>query len=189
MRSSLIHMSVWISILVAAVAGHGFWYAAIVNKSAEVFELQNQIDTKTETAGRIAAARTALAEIAGDESAVQNYFVPETEVVSFIGDLETRARAQSASIKVLSVSVDNSSLKQPSLVLSLSLSGTFDSVMRTIGAIEYAPYDLTVSRLSLIKEEKKIWNANLELVVGSVPASSSESTRDEVQKSVSFYRP
>lgn len=188
MKSSLIHMTVWISIFVVTIVGHGFWYSAIANKSAETASLQNQIDTKNETAGRIAAARTALSEIAGDEEAVRSYFVSETEVVSFIGALEARARAQSASMKVLSVSVDNSS-KQPSLLLSLSMSGTFDSVMRTIGAIEYAPYDLAISRLSLAKEEKKIWNANVELVVASVPDGASAGARESAQKIISILYP
>ena len=167
MKSSLQHIIMWTCILAASIAGHGYWYAIIADKSTEVAFLRDQIDVKNEVAGRVAAARTALAEIAGDEAVVQSYFVPETEVVSFISNLEERARAQSASMKVLSVSVDSSS-KQPSLVLSLSVSGTFDSVMRTVGAIEYAPYDLSISRLSLAKEEKNIWNANVDLVVGSV---------------------
>lgn len=188
MKSSLAHIIVWVSILSASIVGHGFWYATIANKSAETARVQSQIDDKKETAGRVAAARTALAEIAGDEAAVQSYFVSETDVVSFISALEARARAQSANMKVLSVSVDNSS-KQPSLVLSLSVSGTFDSVMRTVGAIEYAPYDLSISKLSLIKEEKKIWNANLELVVGSVPDGASAGAKKSAQKIISILYP
>lgn len=188
MKSSLIHMTIWISICIAALAGQGFWYSVIASKSTTVADLQNQIDTKKETAGRVASARTALAEIAGDESSVQSYFVPETGVVSFIDNLESRARAQTATMKVLSVSVGDLS-KQPTLVLSITVSGTFDSVMRTIGAIEYAPYDLSISKVSLGKGEKNEWSANLELIVGSVPASTATSTIETAQKSVSLYYP
>jgi len=188
MKSSVIHMSIWVFICAVTIVGQGFWYAIIVNKSADVADLQNQIDTKTETAGKVAAARTALAEIAGDESAVQSYFVPETEVVSFINNLEDRARAQKTTMKVLSVSVDNSS-KQTSLVLSLVVSGTFDAVMRTVGAIEFAPYDVLISKLSLANEEKNVWNANLEIVVGSVSANVESSTKSVEQKTVSFIYP
>jgi len=176
MRSTFIHMIIWISVCIMAVVGYGFWYSVIAGKSAAVANLQSQIDTKMETTKRITAARTTLAEIADDESLVRSYFVPETEVVSFIDDLETRARAQTATIKVLSVSVGKSS-ERPTLILSLIVNGTFDSIMRTVGAIEYAPYDLSISKLSLVKEEKRVWSANLELIVGSVPAT------------VSFYYP
>lgn len=188
MKSSVIHMSIWVSICAVAIVGQGFWYAVIVNKSAKVAELQNQIDTKTETADRVAAARTALTEIAGDESAIRNYFVPETEVVSFIDNLEGRARTQKTTMKVLSVSVNNSS-KQTSLVLSLVVGGTFDAVMRTVGAIEFAPYDLSISKLSIVNEEKNVWNAHFEIVVGSIPASTEPSTKAVEQKTVSFIFP
>src|SRR3989344_5248216 len=37
---------------------------------------------------------------------------------------------------------------------------------------EYAPYNLSIAKLSVGKDEKDIWHANIELLVGSVPASS-----------------
>lgn len=188
MKSPTIPMIIWISICVAAIVGHGFWYSIITKKSAEVADLQNQIDTKTEATKRIALARTTLTEIADDESAVQSYFVPETGVVSFIDDLESRAREQTATMKVLSVSTKNSA-KQETLVLAVAVRGTFDAVVRTVGAVEYAPYNLSISKLSLVKEEKNMWSANLELVVGSVSVSTATSTRETAQKVVSFYYP
>lgn len=157
-------------ISITALSGYGFLYSVIADKSVVVADLQNQIVTRTETAARIASARLALAEIADDESTVQSYFVPETGAVSFINDLETHARAQTATLKVLSVSV-NAVAKRPALILALTITGTFDAVMRTVGAIEYAPYDLSLSKLSLGKDEKNLWHADLELIVGSVPAS------------------
>ena len=151
-------------------------------------ELQSQIDIKAETSKRVALARTALAEIVGDEVAIQRYFVPETGVVSFIDDLESRARGQTAAMKVLSVSVGKS-VKQPTLIFAVTVRGTFDAVMRTVGAVEYAPYSISIAKLSLVKEEKSVWSANLELVVGSVPASTATSTKETQQKVISFYYP
>ncbi|MDO8593646.1 MAG: hypothetical protein Q7R59_01990 [bacterium] len=176
MKSSLLHFGIWITVCIAAIAGQGFWYAVIANKSVAIADLQNQIDTKIETADRIASARSALAEIAGDESAVQSYFVPETGVVSFINNLEMLARGQTAVLKVLSVSIGGADT-QPTLVFSLSVSGTFDAVMRTIGAIEYAPYNLSISKLALGEDGKNSWHADAELTVGSVSASAAMSTQ------------
>ncbi len=170
MKSTLLHLIIWLSVCIGAFVAYEFLYAALANKSIAVANLQNQIDMKTEASKRITAARTALAEIAGDESVVQSYFVPETGVVSFIDDLEARARAQTATMKVLSVSIGGVATA-PTLVLSLIVDGTFDAVMRTIGAIEYAPYDLSISRLSLEKTEENVWHAELGLIVGSVPAT------------------
>jgi hypothetical protein len=188
MKSSFIHMIIWVSICLLSIISYALWYSVIVNTSAAVAELQNQIDTKTETATRISAARTILSEIAGDELMVQRYFVPETGVVSFINDLEKRAHAQSSAMSVLSVSVDDST-RQKSLVLSLLVSGSFDDVMRTVGAIEYAPYDLSILKISLVKNEKKVWGANLDLIVGSVPDSAAERTKEPQQKVVSYNYP
>lgn len=170
MRSSLLHLSVWILICIVMIVGHGFWYSIIVNKNSTVASLQNQIDTKTETAKRVISERTALSEISSYESVVQNYFVPETRVVSFIDELETRARAQSAVMKVLSVSVGDAK-KRPTLVFSVTVSGAFDALMRTLGVIEYAPYDISISKLSIVKDGRNDWHANMELIVGSMPSS------------------
>ena len=188
MKSSLTHMIIWIFVCVVVLSGYGFWYSVIVGKSSSVADLQKQIDSKKEIAGRIAAARTALAEIADDESAVQNYFVPETDVVPFIDNLEMRARAQTAEMKVLSVSVGNDA-RQSTLILSVRIRGTFDSIMRTVGAIEYSPYDLSLSKLSVGKEAKNVWNADVELIVGSVPTNAQTSTKETAQKVISFYYP
>lgn len=187
MKSSAIHLVVWVCISVAAVAGHGLWYSVIAKKSAGVADLQSQINAKTETAARVALARTALAEIAGNESAVQSYFVSEAGVVLFIDHLESRAREQAAALEVLSVSVGNSAA-QPTLVVAITVRGTFDAVLRTVGAIEYAPYSVSLSKLSLVGEGKNLWGANLELVVGSVPEGAT-STKEVERKVISLRHP
>ncbi len=177
MKSPTFHLIVWLLICGATFVGYGFWYAAVTHESVVVADVQNQINTKTQTATRIAAARTALAEISGDESLVQSYFVPETGVVSFIDMLESLASAQKADLKVLSVSTGGTAqLSNLTLLLTVSIDGTFDAVMRTIGAIEYTPYDLSLSALSVTKDAKNVWHADMGLVVGSVPASQATST-------------
>lgn len=187
MKPHFIHALIAFSLCASALVGYGFWYAAVANKSTVVASLQNQIDTKVESAARVASARAALAEIAGDESAVRSYFVPETEIVSFIDDLVARARALQATVKILSVSADNSR-DQSTLSFSLTVKGTFDSVMRAVGMIEYAPYNLSLEKLSVGKDEKDVWHANIELLVGSVPASpAATSTKATEPNALSFF--
>lgn len=171
MKSSFFHLIVWALIAAATMAGYGYWYALIAEKSAAVADLQSQIDSKTETAGRIASARATLSEISKDEAVVQSYFVPETAVVPFINDLETRAQLQKAVLKVLSVSTGGTAA-HPTLTLSLALDGSFDAIMRALGAIEYAPYYLSIAKVSLIENGTNIWHADLEMVVGSVSATT-----------------
>jgi len=175
MKSLFFHFIVALAVGIAVFSGYGVWYAVVASKSASVADLQNQIDAKTETASHIVSARAAITEIADDEAIVRNYFIPETSVVAFINGLEAQGRAQGAAVSVLSVST-NASGAQPMLILSLSIKGTFDAVMRTVGVIEYAPYDLSISTLSLGQDAKNSWHADLGLVVGSISSTTAINT-------------
>jgi hypothetical protein len=48
--------------------------------------------------------------------------------------------------------------------------------MRTVGAIEYSPYDLSVSGFSLNQDAENGWQATVGLVVGSIKAETATST-------------
>jgi len=176
MKSPFTHLLIVSFFCAAALAGYGFWYAAVAQKSSAVADLQGQINAKTETVSRIASTRTALSEIANDEAVVQGYFVPETGVVAFINSLEGLGRAQGSDVSVLSVSTDAGATERPMLAFSISVKGTFDAVMRTVGAIEYAPYDLSIAALSVGQDAKGSWHADLKLLVGSVPTGIATST-------------
>lgn len=172
MKVHFFHLVAALTVAVAALVGYGFWYAAIAADSAAVANLQSRITAKAETVSRIISARAALAEISGNEAVVQSYFVPETGVVAFIDGLEALGKAQGTVVSILSVSAGAVGA-QPTFMLSLTVKGAFDAVMRTVGAIEYAPYDLSISGLSLMRNDKNDWQADLKLLVGSVSTATS----------------
>lgn len=169
MKTPLLHILIACSVLVAVFIGQGFWYSVVAKKSSAVAELQGQINKRSETAGRIASSRAELAKIANDEIIVRSYFVSENDIVAFIDGLQTRGLSQGTVVKVLSVSVAGTNAR-PTLSLAVTVTGAFDAIMRTVGSIEYAPYDISISKLSVMKGDKKTWLANLELIVGSVHA-------------------
>ena len=171
MKSPFAHIILASFVCVVVIIGYGFWYAAVGTKSVAVADLEGRVVTKTATANRVASSRASLLEISGDEATIRSYFVPETGVVSFIDSLQMRGKERGATVNVVSVSAATATA-EPSLVFSLSINGTFSAVMNTIGAIEYAPYDLTVSSLS-ITQLKEGWHANLNFTVGSVSATQS----------------
>ncbi len=175
MRSPFTHFIIALAVGAAAFIGYGVWYATVSAKSTEVAQAQAQITTATESVSRIMAARAALSEIAGDEAKIRGYFVSEAGVVAFINSLESLGLSQKAPVTILSVSA-GSSYAHPTLLLSLSIKGTFDAVMRTVGAIEYAPYAVSVSTLSVGQDAKNSWHADLGLIVGSVPPAAATST-------------
>ncbi|MDD2657155.1 MAG: hypothetical protein PHD04_00635 [Candidatus Pacebacteria bacterium] len=175
MKPPFFHLTFTLIICVALFATYGVWYAAVSAKSTSVTALQSQIDAKTATMKRLATTRAAFVEMAGDEAVVQAYFVPETGVVAFIDKLEMRGNLLGATINVLSVSTNDTSAR-PALEFALSVDGAFDAIMRTVGAIEYAPYDITISSLSIGKDIKDVWHADLKISVGSVAESTAPST-------------
>jgi hypothetical protein len=167
MKSHFFHFAIALIVVIVVLVGYGFWYAALSAKSAAVANQESRIVAQTETVSRIASARAVLAEIAGDEASVENYFVSETGVVAFIDGLEAQGEAQGAVVEVGSVSAGTAGVR-PTFILSLAIKGAFDAVMRTIGAIEYVPYDLSISGLSLTQDNEGRWHADLKITVGSV---------------------
>ncbi len=175
MKSPFTHLIFALIVCAFALVGYGAAYAAIASKSADVSLLQEQINAQTDTVNRLTMARATLAELSTDETEVQNYFVPQSGIVSFIDGIEAQGRALGTSIQVQSVSTSGTSVR-PALDLSLTIDGPFDGVMRTVGAIEYAPYAISISHLS-VDTAGKGWEAQMTLVVGSRIDSAATSTK------------
>lgn len=82
-------------------------------------------------------------------------------------------------MSVLSVSTSGT-VAQPTLAFTLTVKGTFDAVMRTVGSIEYAPYDLSITALTIAQDDKNSWHADLKLSVGSVSAARAATSTPKV---------
>ena len=171
MKSPLVRLIVMIVLMSAVIGGYVAWYAAIVKLSVTSASIQSEIIKKTEMASRVSSARVALSEVSGEGYALQQYFVSETDVVAFIDNLEEHAKSQGSSITVRSVSKKTKSAR-PALALALSVEGTFDAVVRTVGIIEYFPYDISIDDFSLGRDQDGIWHAELSLVVGSIKTTT-----------------
>ena len=171
MKSPLTQLFGALALCIVSLVGYGVWYAYLGAESASIAEIQSKIDAKTVTAAHAASVRASLAEISGDEAAMQGYFVPETGIVTFIDSLEAYGRSQKAAVNILSVS-SNTTGTHPAFVLALTVQGSFDAVMRTVGLMEYAPYDLSIAGLSLGEDAKNSWHANLTILVGSSLAAA-----------------
>ena len=159
-----------ITLLAIALTGYVSFRNVVADKSVAIAFLAGEIQQRSAATSRIAAARSALVELAGNEVAVQNYFVPQASVVSFINDLQDRGSVLGTTVDIASVAA-TSDKQHPMLRLAINIHGTFDAVMRTLGSIEYAPYDLSITRLSLNLDAEGAWVASADLSVGSTLAS------------------
>ena len=162
-----IHVIVMALVLFGALSVYGVWYSRIGKESANAVSLEQQIRVKTETASKAEEAKSQLTKALSDRAAITGYFVNTNDVVPFLETLQATGAKYGSKVAVESVS------SQPAephalLQLSVSITGSFDSVLRTLGAIEYEPYDTTVSNVTLDTPDGKEWTAALSMNVGTI---------------------
>lgn len=168
MTRAPLHFAAAFSVFVAVGVGYVLWYGTVSAQSVRVADLQAQITAKKSSLTHAASIRATLGSLSNEEAATRQYFVSENTLVSFIGSLQKQGQILGGLVTVKSVSADTRGAR-PALTLSLTIDGVFDSVMRTIGSIEYAPYDIQVTSLSLQNQGKNAWEAALSVTVGSAP--------------------
>lgn len=169
MKSALSRLGIAGTVCVLSLAGYVLSYGVVVSKSEMAAELDRKIEAINTNTSQAISDRAALEELSKEEVFVQDLFVSEEDVAAFVDGLELQGRNQGTTVTVSSISKGGANAPD-TLGLSLTVKGTFDSVMRTVGVIEYAPYNLSVSSLVIARDEEKRWHADIKMTVGSVPS-------------------
>jgi hypothetical protein len=147
-RSSIFQFIGAILLLAGVIALNVVWYGTITNESAQATQIAGEIKAKTDDTARAAAAKVELAALSTDQSSLQQYFVSTSNVVPFLEQLQSAGSYLGSKVQIASVSATPGT-PYGQLSLSLSIAGSFNSVMRTLGSIEYGSYDTEISSLSL----------------------------------------
>lgn len=173
-RSPFIHVGIAAAIVLASLAIYTAWYENVKNVSARAVSLQSEINSKESETGRAVAARDALGSFTTDGSATNAHFVAEKDVVPFLQEVQKFGTSVGAKTTVASVAADDNTL-DPSIRLSLSISGTFDAVMRTLGIIEHSPYAMRTEMFDMKADESSAsqWTARAVLLVSTPLAATS----------------
>lgn len=171
MNRSLFSLILSFVLLVAALSGYFVFYHAVNVLGDKVTTLRTQIAVKSAVSGATPASIDSAAITAAKREAVQ-YFVDPSGIADFLGGLESIGTTTGAHVAVVSVAEDKKSSGR--LIIALQATGSFDAVLRTVGVIEYSPYDLTVSNLVLSAPSKNddksavgSWTASMTVSVGS----------------------
>jgi hypothetical protein len=172
MKNPLTHLILGIVLLLLAIAAYGVWFVVVDTENAKARSLAAEIHTKGQDATRIAEAKAALTALTANEDAISQHFISANDVVPFLGSLGSTGAALGSKVEVVSVGAAPATTGQGHLNLSVTITGTFDSVLRTLGAFEYAPYDITLTNLSLDTTDSAVWSAAASLGVGTGPAST-----------------
>jgi hypothetical protein len=163
------------------LGAYAFWYAAVRDLSAQTASLAAQVGEKQADAARAASARRALSSIRGDEAALAAHFVAPGGIVDYLGELERAGASYGAAVSVGSVSAEQGG-GHPHLALTLAVKGSFESVLRTLGAIEYGPVDVRVSNLTLTEVpggegQASSWTAAATMAVAMQATSTKPSAK------------
>ena len=112
-----------------------------------------------------------------DAAEIRQYILGKEDVEPFLETLQSGGRSLGTKIEVLSVS-DAPIAGHPRIALSITITGTFDAVMRTLGSIEYGPYDGVLTNLTLDTSGSDIkgastWTAASVFSLGVRPVATS----------------
>ena len=147
-KNTLIYFIGACIVLVATIAGYGFWYSLIASESQQVRTIAGKIVEQNQSASRASHAKSELSNLATQQSTIDQYFVAPQDVVPFLEQIQSIGKFLGAKVDVVSVSAEPGT-PFGQLMLSLNITGSFDSVSRTIGAVEYEPYDTVIKSLNL----------------------------------------
>lgn len=159
-------------LFLVALGGYAYWYHVLGEVNAQVAELSAAADAKAANAATSDLAAGELAARAAAANDIQAYFVASGNVVGFLEALQSLGSGLGAGVSVVSVTANAS--PRAHLDLALSVSGTFAAVMRAAGAIEYAPYDVTMKTLTLSTssvDPNAPWTAAMTLSVGTASST------------------
>jgi hypothetical protein len=169
-RTPLIHLIAAGLFLLAAIAAYAFWYRHVNALSSEAAELSAQLQTLGDAGGRASSVRRDLEEVGRQEADVYRRFVGTDTIVTYLEAVEATGRGLGAKVTVVSVAdAPARAGHPPELQMAFQITGSFDAVMRTLGAIEYQAYDTTLSNVTLDTPTGDNWTAAANFLIGTTP--------------------
>lgn len=165
-RSSLISLIVALSLFLVVVAGGVVGYLFIENQAQTLGEVRADIAHKEQERAESARARAELAELMSEEVFVRSNFVQEADLVPFLERLEEAGEPFGAAVSVVSVSGEQEDTGF--ITIALSIEGSFDGVLRTLGVIEHGPSALKTNNVALSALGDGSWSAAATLQVATI---------------------
>ena len=149
MRRSLITLGLSVVMLVSAGTAYSLAYYWLTKSTAELTVLEQKVNAETVQVERIKRAQEGVSGgLTSDEELVQHYFLNKQELVPFLEHLQNTGKILGSTLQVNTITetkVDSRTRIQ----LAFTVTGSFDAVMRTLGALEFAPYDGVLTGLNL----------------------------------------
>lgn len=163
-------------ILLGSLGLFGAEYYVLDTTVAQVTDLEKQITDKKTEIEKAARARSALATLGPNEDIINSYLLNKNDIVTFLESVQATGKGIGATAQVVSVS-DEKVAGHPRVAVSLLISGSFDSVMRTVGILENSSYDSTLTNVTFdsggpVVKGVQQWSAATVLSVGLADRAS-----------------
>lgn len=172
-RSSLTHFIIALVFALAAAAGYVLWFLAFSAARDNARAAADEAGRIEREDAAIASAKETIASLESDEAALRAYFLSEADIVPFLEELERLGDALQSRVEVASVTELGETTER--LSLALRIEGSFEAVMRTLGAIEYGSRDMRIisTTLEALQEENEsfLWVATATFSVASITES------------------
>lgn len=173
-QRALIYLTVSVLLFVGALGAYAFWYVLVSEASSKVASLESALAQKGDESAQILSARRTLAALQAEDIVFERYFVEEEDIVPFLEVIENAGTDFGTFVEVVSVSKEGGS-QGTRLAVSVSIEGSFDGVLKTLGVLEHGPYDITTTGLTLGhlpggESAPARWNAAVSLSIGTTAA-------------------
>ncbi len=149
MKKSFVHIAIASSLLLGSVVAYVLWYAEVEKTRTAITTTALEVEAKTAEAKRIAQAKGALAALSENEARITEYFVSNDDIGTFLETIGRTGNHLGSKVTIVSVTEDALATPRTRVVLAVTVTGSFDAVMKTVGALEYGPYDVELRNLSV----------------------------------------
>lgn len=166
MNRALTHLMIALVLLALMLAAYVFVFLGIEKTRNQIAEVSGKMVQLEKDRERIREAQGALAALSANEARVTGYFLNEAAIVDFLEEVESAGDALGATVTVVAVNNERGAAP-PRVSVSLRVTGSFDAVMRTIGVVEYGPYDGVITTVTMDDQGDGAWGASVTYSVGT----------------------
>lgn len=155
---------------IAAIGWYGFLFAEVKAKNQNTSSLLEKIEAETAAGNTLHAKKELVADTASLREELMLRTVAKEGAVSFIELLETTGTSVGARVIIESIranELSGSSIAEE-LELALQVTGTWPSVVRFVGLLEFLPYKAEVRQTLISRSESspgRPWEARVSLTV------------------------
>lgn len=156
------------------VSIYSYIFIEIRQKNQLIIETSSAIETLTAQKESLKSVEKTVSETSSLREKIDKYFIPKDGVVQFLDSIESLGAGNNLAIKIVSVSVDPSSVSPDIFEMvnvRIEVSGAWSDAYRFAALVELMPFKISVGRVNLEKISVKgdkaglLWKGSLDIGV------------------------